>query len=184
MVPFSLFILASSVCKSLQCLISALTQEGEGGHLFRLTCSVMLWGGRNTANKYHRHMWGVLAVSWPHQVCPYSCACAFPVYTSQAVGCSSRELSKAGPGLLGLPKSKPLRFRFLRCSTKAQTWLGLHFVPFPSPSSSGDQVLGERTLPAWQCILSPPQSQPLGFLGTPQECHLRCAMCLLWGADL
>ena len=49
----SLFILASSVCKSLQCLISALTQEGESGHLFRLTCSVMLWGGRNTANKYH-----------------------------------------------------------------------------------------------------------------------------------
>ena len=47
------FILASSVCKSLQCLISALTQGGEGGHLFRLTCSVVLWGGRNTANKYH-----------------------------------------------------------------------------------------------------------------------------------
>ena len=51
-VPPSLFILASSVCKSLQCLISALTQGGEGGHLFRLTCSVVLWGGWNTANKY------------------------------------------------------------------------------------------------------------------------------------
>ena len=38
------FILASSVCKSLQCLISTLTQGGEGGHLFRLTCSVVLWG--------------------------------------------------------------------------------------------------------------------------------------------
>ena len=36
----SLLILASSVCKSLQCLISALTQGGEGGHLFRLTCWV------------------------------------------------------------------------------------------------------------------------------------------------
>ena len=52
MVPSCLFILASSVCKSLQCLISALTQGGEGGHLFRLTCSVVLWGGWNTANKY------------------------------------------------------------------------------------------------------------------------------------
>ena len=31
------FILVSSVCKSLQCLISALTQGGKGGHLFRLT---------------------------------------------------------------------------------------------------------------------------------------------------
>ena len=63
------FILASSVCKSLQCPISALTQGGEGGHLFRLTCSVVLWGGRNTANKYHWHVWGVLTVYGPHWVC-------------------------------------------------------------------------------------------------------------------
>ena len=25
--------------------------RGKGGHLFRLTCSVVLWGGRNIANK-------------------------------------------------------------------------------------------------------------------------------------
>jgi len=35
-----------------------------------------------------------------------------------------------------------------------------------------------------QCDLSPPWSQPLGFLGAQREHHLRCAMCLLWGADL
>ena len=46
MVPSFLFILASSVCKSLQCLISTLTQGGKGGHLFRLTCSIVLWQGR------------------------------------------------------------------------------------------------------------------------------------------
>ena len=34
-------------------------------------------------------------------------------------------------------------------STKAQTQLGLHFVHFPGPSSSGDQVLGEHTLSWW-----------------------------------
>ena len=34
-----------------------------------------------------------------------------------------------------------------------------------------------------RCFLSPPQSQPLGFPGAPWECCLRCAMCLLWGAD-
>ena len=28
-----------------------------------------------------------------------------------------------------------------------QTWLGLHFVPLPGPSSSGDQVPGERDRP-------------------------------------
>ena len=44
-------VLASSVWWSLQCLISALTQGGGGGHFLRLTFSVMLWGGRDTANK-------------------------------------------------------------------------------------------------------------------------------------
>ena len=63
--------MASSVCKSLQCLISTLTQAGGGGHLFRLTYSVALWGRRNTANKYHWHVWGVLPVSGPHGVCPH-----------------------------------------------------------------------------------------------------------------
>ena len=70
MVP-SLFILAF-LCKSLQCLISTLTQGGEGSHLFRLICSVVLWGRRNTANKYHWHVLGVLTVYGPHWVCPTS----------------------------------------------------------------------------------------------------------------
>ena len=39
--------------------------------------------------------------------------CAFPVYTAQAPGCSAGELSKVGPGFRALPRSKPLRFRFL-----------------------------------------------------------------------
>ena len=43
-------VLAASVCWSLQCLISALTQGGGGGHFFRLTCSVVLWGERDAAN--------------------------------------------------------------------------------------------------------------------------------------
>ena len=44
-------VLASSVWWSLQCLISALTQGGGGGHFFRLTCSVVLWGERDAANR-------------------------------------------------------------------------------------------------------------------------------------
>ena len=39
------------------------------------------------------------------------------------------------------------------------------------------------SLGGW-CILSLPQSQSLSFLGVQQEHRLRCAMCLLWGADL
>ena len=111
----SLFILASSVCKSLQCLISALTQGGKGGHLFRLTCSVVLWEGSNTANKYHiTSMCGECLHCLGHTgFAPASGVCVFPVYTIQAPGCSAGEMSKAGPGLHELPKSKPLRFRFL-----------------------------------------------------------------------
>ena len=74
-----LFILASSVCRSLQCLISALTRGGEGGYLFRLIYSVVLWGGINTANKYHWHVWGTLTVSWPHWVCSCSQSVCFPI---------------------------------------------------------------------------------------------------------
>ena len=75
--------------------------------------------------------------------------CAFLVYTAQAPGCSAGELSKAGPGLRALPRSKPLRFRFSGTPTRAQTLLGLRFVSLPGPSSSGGQVLGEYTLPRW-----------------------------------
>ena len=50
---------------------------------------------------------------------------------------------------------------------KAQTGLGLRFVPFLGPSSSGDQVFGERGC----CNLSPPPSLPLSFLGV-QPAHL------------
>ena len=77
---------------------------------FRLTCSVVLWGGRNTANKYHWRVCGVLIVSQPHWVCPLSQLCAFSVYTAQAPGCSAGELSKAVPGLHALPRSMLFRF--------------------------------------------------------------------------
>ena len=137
---FPLFILAS-VFRSLQCLISALTQRGEGGHLFRLTCSGVLWGGRNTANKYHWHVWGVLAVSGPHWVCPHSWCVAFLVYIAQAPGCSAGELSKSGPGLHALPRSKPLRFRFL--NTPQRHRLGWACILCPS------QVGAARVTGAW-----------------------------------
>ena len=44
---------------------------------------------------------------------PVHNAYAFPVYTFQAVGWFAGVLSEAGPGLLALPRSKLLRFRFL-----------------------------------------------------------------------
>ena len=137
--------------------------------------------------------------------------CAFPVYTAQAPGCSvcnclrralgcvrfpglsrsgsgSQVLHKGadsvGPAFCALPRSKLLRFRFLGTPTKAQTRLGQHFVPFPGPSSSGDQVLSEHSAPQVWCVLSPPPSQPLDLLGGSRPARLRWAVCLFWGADL
>ena len=75
MVPF---VHLASVCRSLQCLISTLTQVGRGGLLFRFASSVVLWGGRSTADKYHWGVWGVLTVFQPHWVCPCSQHVCFP----------------------------------------------------------------------------------------------------------
>ena len=66
-------------CKTLQCLISALTRGGNSGHLFRLTCSTVLRRGRDTANKYHWHVWGMLTVDGPHWVCHRPRWCVLPV---------------------------------------------------------------------------------------------------------
>ena len=45
---------------SLQCLVSALTQEGENAHQFGLACSAALWRGRGTTNETPPHVWGAL----------------------------------------------------------------------------------------------------------------------------
>ena len=52
------------------------------------------------------------SVYGPHWVALAHGACAFPVYTAQTPGCFEGELSKAGPTLCALPRSKLLRFRF------------------------------------------------------------------------
>ena len=61
-----------------------------------------------------------------------------------------------------------------RVLLKAQTVLGLRFMPFPVPSSTGDQVFGERS----RCDLLPPLSLLLGFLGV-QQAHLRQMLTVL-----
>lgn len=181
---FSLFILASSVFRSLQCLISALTQRGKGGHLFRLICSGVLWGGRNTANKYHWRVWGVLAVSGPHWVCPAHGVYAFPVYTAQSPGCSARELSEVDLGLRALPRSKPLRFRFLGTSQRRRLCWACVLCRSQVRAAQATMCLASAVSSGGGCILSPTPSQLLGFLGAQWARLLRCAVCLFWGAYL
>jgi len=188
---FPLFILASSVCWSLQCLISTLTQGGDGGHFFRLTCSVVLWGGRNTANKYHWCVWGVLAVfplHWVPTPHPHLPSCSEHVCFPSLHCLGSRllcwELSEAGPWLYAFPRSELLRFRF--SGTPQRLRLGWACVLCPSQVRAAQvtRCLASAVAPSWVCVLSPPPSQLLGFLGVQQLHLLRCAMCLFWGADL
>ena len=67
---------------------------------------------------------------------------------------------QSGPWVSFTSQVSAPQVQVLGYSTKAQTRLGLRFVSFPGPSSSGDQVLGKRTLPGWGCVLWPPPSSP------------------------
>ena len=73
--------------------------------------SLVLWGGRNAANKYHWCLWGVLTMSQPHWVCPCSQRACFPSLHCSGSRLLCPEMSEADPGLHALPRSKPLRFR-------------------------------------------------------------------------
>ena len=163
---FPLFI-SASVCWPLQCLISALTQGGGGGHAFRLTCLVVLWGGRRAANIYP---WHVLAVSGPHWVCPRSWHVCFPVYTAQAPGCSAGNclrpalacmhfpgLSRSGSGSRVLHKGARVLYpsqaraaQVARClaSAVAATY------PFSRPSRRVFWVYKERAFSGGPCVSS------------------------------
>ena len=100
---FPLFILASSVCWSLQCLISALTQGGGGGHFFRLTCSVVLWGER-TLQTNITGVCGECSQCLVHTgFAPAHSVCVFPVYTVQALGCSARNCLRQALGCMHYP---------------------------------------------------------------------------------
>ena len=72
----------------------------------------MLWGGRNAADRYHWCLWGVLAVSRPHWVCPHSWRVCFRCLYCLGSRLLCQELSEASPGLHAPPRSKPFRFRY------------------------------------------------------------------------
>ena len=75
-------------------------------------------------------------------------ACSLPAHTAQAVCCS------AGNHLWpAASQVQAAQVQALGQSSEAQTQLGLRFVLFPGPSSSGDEVFGERQC----CDLSVPR---------------------------
>ena len=106
------------------CLISALTQAGRGGLLFRVACSIVLRGGRGAADRYCC-VWGALAVFRPQWVCPRSqvsvlsrlhCSGSWMLYMERALRCVRFQFSgppqKRGLGcacVLCLPRPEWLR---------------------------------------------------------------------------
>ena len=90
--------------------------------------------------------------------------CAFPVYTAQAPGCSAGGLSKGGPGLRALPRSKPLRFRFSGTPQRRRlSWACVCALP-RSEQLRRPGAWQARSPQVGQGVLSPPPSQPLSFV--------------------
>ena len=117
-------------------------------------------------------------------VCPCSWRVHFPSLHCSGSRLLCWELSKAGPGLPALPRSKPLRFTF--SGTPQRCRLGWACVLCPSQvrAAQATRCLVSAVSSGGRCILSPPRSQLLRIPGAQQECRLRWAVCLLWGADL
>ena len=125
-------VIASSVCWSLQCLVSALTQRGWWRTLFfffRLTCSVVLRGGRKGCCKQIT-LACACSASATLGLPPVHGTCSLSAHTAQALGCS------AGNHL----------------------WpaLGCLYFPGPSRSGSGTRVV-LRGANSRACILCPSQ---------------------------
>ena len=123
------FVYLASVCWSLQCLISALTQAGGGGLLFRFTSSAALQEGRGAADRYCC-VWVALTVFRPHWVCPSSQVCVLSPSTLLRLPAA---LYGASPALHAVP--------VFWYSTKAWTRWGLCFVPSPTGAAQAARSL-------------------------------------------
>ena len=136
----------------------------------------MLWGGRNTTNKYHWCVSGVLAVSRPHCVCPRSQRVCFPSLHCSGARLLCWELSEAGPGLHALPRSRPLRFRFLVTPQRRRLGWACIFCPSQVCTAQVTKCLVSVVAPSWglHLITSPiPAAQVSGctMVAPSQVCH-------------
>ena len=130
--------------------------------MFRLTCSVVLWGGRNTEKK--------ISLACVGSVRSVSAALGLPrlmvCVLSQSVLLRLQvALQGVGPGLRALPRSKPLRFRFLGSPRRHRLSWACVLCPSQVQEAQATRCLVSALSSGGECVLSPPWSQPLGFLG-------------------
>ena len=109
----------------------------------------MLWGGRNTANKYHWHVWGVLAVFQLHWACPCSQCVCFPSLHCSGSRLLCRELSDVSPGLRAFPRSKPLTFRFSGTPQRCRLGWGCVLCPSQVRATQVTRCLASAVAPRW-----------------------------------
>ena len=144
-------VIASSVCWSLQCLVSALTQRGWWWTLFFFL-----------AHLFSRAMGREGCCKQITLACACSASatlglsllstCSLPAHTAQVLGCFARNHPWPALGCLHLPGPSSSGSG-TRVVLRGADSVGLRFVPFPGWSSSGDEVFGERDC----CDLSPPR---------------------------
>lgn len=176
--PPSLFC-SFAVCKCLQGLISALTQGGEGVHLFRLTCSTVLLGGRDTANKYYWHVWGSQWMGYTgfaqtrigmHFLGPHSVS----------RGALQDFCPKWALHFPALSRSKTFRVSGARKGTLG--WV-VHLCPSQVRAAQMTGCLVSTPSQVGQKSYSPSQLPPLGFL-VHHKSTAPGVLCVPLGADL
>ena len=122
---------------------------------------------KNTANKYHWHVWSVCSVCTTRSLPQVMTACVLTVYTVQSPGCSAGVLSKVGPALFALPRTNVLRFSFSGPS-QGTDFVGHLLFALPRSELLRPQVLGKHRLPGVLCILI---TSPV-----PAACFPMCTM--------
>ena len=92
-----------------------------------------------------------------------------------------QELSEVGPGLRALLRSKPLRFRFSGTPQRHSLGWACVLVPSQVRAAQMTRCLVSAVTPGGRCVLSPPPSQPHGFLGVQLVCTFSGVPCVSSG---
>ena len=173
--------------------------RGRSWPLFKLTCSVVLWGLKDSANKYCWLVWGVLTLNGPHWVyqspmqhvlsrstllrlqsvlqghCPKYALHFFHVPDLSCSGswvlCSTRAQTQKDCAICALPMSKQLR--------RPGAWRvhcpsgSMHLMHLPGPGCCF-QVTLQGYIPGVPCVSS-------GQLISDYDTLGRCEPSRIWG---
>ena len=149
---------------------------------FRLRGSVVLWGGRNTVNKYY---WSVLTVIQLHWDCLRSRRVCFPSLHCLDSRLLRRELSDVGLGLLALSRSKPLRFRVWATPQRCRLGWACVFRRSHVRAAQVTRCLARVVAPSWRLRLIPSLVPAAQFSGCTTGAHSQvCRVSILGSGSL